>query len=64
MVTRLRIWIDGELRLDEQMLLEHLHPGVLADHYQQVAVLAGARRPWRMELGDRDADVDDTHWPH
>jgi hypothetical protein len=59
----LRIWIDGELLVDEFVSEDQIDPGVLAGPHREMVMLAAKRlQPWRMELGDRDADVNDAYW--
>jgi hypothetical protein len=66
MSKRLRIWISGELVTDETLDDHSIHPGDLVSpfHERVLAVMATSRtQPWRVELGDLDADVHDAEWP-
>jgi hypothetical protein len=57
----LRVWIDGELLIDEAASAADLHS--IAGAWQETVALASKRgQPWRLEFGDRDADVRDSHW--
>jgi hypothetical protein len=63
MATNLRIWLDGELVADHAVSQEDRDPIALAVRYHEMVLLAAARgQPCRVELGDRDADVTDSHW--
>jgi hypothetical protein len=59
----LRIWIAGNLVVDELVSDDEIDHGALAGHHHETVMLAAKRgEPCRVELGDRDADVTDTHW--
>jgi hypothetical protein len=79
MAKNLRIWVDGELLVDEPSNEDQINsgnegqinsgnegqinPGGLAGRHRGIITLAAKRlQPWRMELGDRDADVNDAYW--
>jgi hypothetical protein len=71
MAKNLRIWVDGELLVDEPSNEDQsnpgnedqVNPGGLAGRHREIITLAATRlQPWRMELGDRDADVNDAYW--
>jgi hypothetical protein len=66
MGKRLRIWISGELVTDECLDDDSIDPGDLAGPLRETVwatVAASRSRPWRVELGDLDADVHDADWP-
>jgi hypothetical protein len=57
----MRVWVDGELLVDEAATAADLR--ALAGAWQETIALASKRdQPWRLEFGDQDADVDDEHW--
>jgi hypothetical protein len=61
----LRIWIAGNLVVEESVRDDEIDHGALARHHHEMVMLAAKRdQPYRVELGDRDADVTDTHWPN
>jgi hypothetical protein len=63
MATNLRIWIDGELVADHAVSQDECDPIALTVRHHEMVLLAAARgQPCRVELGDRDADVADSHW--
>ena len=87
MAKNLRIWVNGELLVDEPSNEDQINPGNedqinpgnedqinpgnegqinpggLAGRHRGIITLAAKRlQPWRMELGDRDADVNDAYW--
>jgi len=79
MAKNLRIWVNGELLVDEPSNEGQINPGNegqinpgnegqinpggLAGRHRGIITLAAKRlQPWRMELGDRDADVNDAYW--
>jgi hypothetical protein len=79
MAKNLRIWVNGELLVDEPSNEDQINPGNegqinpgtegpinpggLAGRHRGIITLAATRlQPWRMELGDRDADVNDAYW--
>jgi hypothetical protein len=66
MSATLRVWVDGELRMDEVMpggAVNVQDLGTHVDHCRKtVAAAAEQGRPWRLELGDQDADVTDGYW--
>jgi hypothetical protein len=57
MSATLRIWVDGELRMDKVMPGGEIDVQNLGNHDA-----AAQGRPWRLELGDQDADVTDGYW--
>jgi|tagenome__1003787_1003787.scaffolds.fasta_scaffold20966750_3 hypothetical protein len=64
MGKHLRIWIDGDLEVDTAVAEAELPLGPLGSRWQEIVVLAAEQgQPWRVELGDSDADVNDQHWP-
>jgi hypothetical protein len=66
MSATLRIWVDGELRMDKVMPGGEIDVQTLGNHLDKcrttVAAAAAQGRPWRLELGDQDADVTDGYW--
>jgi len=64
MDMHLRIWIDGELEVETSVAEDELPLDSFSSRWQETVVLAAKRgQPWRVELGDQDADVNDQHWP-
>jgi hypothetical protein len=67
MSKNLRLWVDGRLQVDTvvpagQIDLRNL-ADYLPDHCQKIVTTAASRgQPWRLELGDQDADVADGYW--
>lgn len=58
MTKSLRIWIAGELLVDESVREDMMDFAAFAGPHREVVVLAAKHLlPWRVELGDRDADV-------
>jgi hypothetical protein len=63
MDKNVRIWIDGELLIDEPVRVDEIDFGSLSGAHRETVVHANKQgHPWRIEVGDRDADVKDRHW--
>jgi hypothetical protein len=63
MVKNLRIWVAGECLLDEPANEDEIEVDTLTGPHAETVKLADKRgQHWRVEFGDRDADVDDTCW--
>ena len=63
MDKNVRIWIDGELLVDEPFNSEELDFASLSGAHRETVVHANKQgQPWRIEVGDRDADVQDHFW--
>jgi hypothetical protein len=63
MDKNVRIWVDGELRVDESVSEDELDFGGLPGSHRETVMHASKHgQPWRIEVGDRDADVKDRHW--
>jgi hypothetical protein len=66
MGATLRVWVDGELRVDRVVPGGQVDVDNLAnqlDHCRTTVAAAAAQgRPWRLELGHQDADVSDGYW--
>ena len=63
LAKHLRVWVDGDLVVDRSLSQDECHPIALAVRHHELVSLAAERgQPCRVALGDRDADVDDSHW--
>jgi hypothetical protein len=59
----LRIWVDGELRVDEAVAEGDVDVRSIGGPWQEAVTLAAKKgQPWRVEFGDLDADVADGYW--
>ena len=63
MEKTLRIWVDGELRVDTAVPEGEVDVHSLGGPWQEAVTLAAKRgQPWRVEFGDLDADIKDCYW--
>jgi hypothetical protein len=63
MDKNLRIWVDGELQVDEAVRVDEVDVHSLGGPWREAVSLADKKgQPWRVEFGDLDADVTDAHW--